>query len=106
MKVDQTTIDLLHPARFSDMSPRMAAFVGWLVEASYTEPNITNISITSDGFMLCQRSGDIGHSSFEGAVSELESNLTNLFEAASLSDEQKKAAWAIYHEKVQDWRIK
>lgn len=41
-----TLTEKLHPARFSEMSPLMAAIVGFVRGESFTEPTIAEIAIS------------------------------------------------------------
>lgn len=41
--------DKLHPDRFTAMSGRMAAILGYILGESWTEPEIPYLSVTSDG---------------------------------------------------------
>jgi hypothetical protein len=44
----------LHPDRFSAMSGKMAAIVGYILGESWTEPEIVALSVTSDGFVTTE----------------------------------------------------
>ena len=105
MKVNQNTTDLLNPARFPGMSPGMAAITGFILETKYTDPEITGLHITSDGFVFCSTTNDPFANDMIGSVKDLEANLFNLLDAASLSFIEKEAVKAVFKEKVQDWRI-
>jgi len=70
-----TLADKLRPDRFSAMSGKMAAIVGFILGESWTTPEIAALSVTSDGFVLT----DAG---FFGEASDLDRNLLNLLVAA------------------------
>lgn len=78
----------LHPARFDNMSPRMAAIVGYYIDESWVEPSINSMAITSDGFIMAAVGEDIGANSILGSASDLSHNLSVLFEAAELTDDE------------------
>lgn len=78
----------LHPQRFPGMSPLMAALVGWLVNEEFTNPSISAISVTSDGFLLVQKTGDIGFNDFIGDWKNAKDNFDNLFKAAELNQDE------------------
>lgn len=61
----------LHPDRFSAMSGKMAAIVGYIVGEAWTEPEIAALSVTSDGFVLTD-------AEFFGEAADLDRNLLNL----------------------------
>lgn len=82
--------DKLHPSNFTAMSPMMAALVQCVVgfDAGVT-PRLMALTVTSDGFVLAQRDGDLGYDAFIGAFSDFRNNWNRLLEAAELSDEEK-----------------
>ena len=45
----------LRPDRFSEMSDVMAGIVGYIVGEDFTEPSITDLLVTADGFVLAGR---------------------------------------------------
>lgn len=94
-------VQKLHPARFTGMSPKMAAIVGYLVGEEWTDPAIHELSITSDGVVIAWTSmGD----QIIGGASDLEMNLRRLVEAAELTEEEASEFWGICRSKVTDWR--
>lgn len=96
----------LNPARFPGMSPKMAAIVGYLLGEKFTEPSIVGISITSDGFVLANRSGDIGANEMLGNDTDLTRNLDNLIQAAGLNPTEREEFRAKIRSKINanDWR--
>lgn len=42
----------LDPRRYPDMSGRMAAILGYLLEEDWAKPAIQELSITSDGYII------------------------------------------------------
>jgi hypothetical protein len=97
------TVDLsnkLYPGRFTGMSPKMAAIVGYIIDEHYTCPGIASIIVTSDGAVLAMQDGDIGYNEFVGHVSDLERNWKNLLNAAGLTSEEKKYAMRLYEVKI------
>ncbi len=108
----------LHPNRFSGMSPKMAAIVAYIVGEEWTNPHITSLSITSDGFLQgCDSTrsvednelGDmdlpaIGRSVFLGTAADLESNVKRLLVAAGLTAYEQYDFWLVMNAKITDWR--
>jgi hypothetical protein len=90
-----TLSEKLRPDRFSEMSGRMAAIVG--VHPSWTEPEITALSVTSDGFVTTE-------SEFLGEAADLDRNILNLLVAADLSAGDRAEFERRYRERVDDWR--
>lgn len=90
----------LNPRRFSAMSPKMAAIVGYIIGESWVSPAITGLMVTSDGFLLASRTGDIGYNAFIGAESDLKRNWQDLLTVAGLNNQEGNAAEALYAAKV------
>jgi hypothetical protein len=86
----------LHPVRFTAMSGRMAAILGRILDERFTEPQLVSLIVTSDGFVLGRRAGDIGYNDFIGAESDLKRNWGNLLAVAGLSDEERDEARRLY----------
>ena len=74
-------IEKLHPHRFPNMSPKMAAIVGHILDIEVTEPAIDGLFVTSDGFVLAQHTGDCGANDFIGSYEQLRSNWVRLLNA-------------------------
>ena len=83
----------LNPARFSAMSPKMAAIVGYIVGEAWTSPAMHSLCVTSDGFVI---SGD----KFLGAKSDLVNNWNSLLTAAELAMDEKIAADSLFTQQV------
>ena len=50
-------IEKLRPDRFTAMSGRMAAIVGYILDERFSDPAISELVVTSDGFVLAQSEG-------------------------------------------------
>lgn len=87
----------LHPDRFSAMSGKMAAIVGYILGESWTEPEIAALSVTSDGFVLTD-------AEFFGEAADLDRNLLNLLVAAETTADERTEFERCYRERVDDWR--
>jgi hypothetical protein len=92
-----TLAEKLHPARFTAMSGKMAAIVGFVLGESWTEPAMQSLSVTSDGFVTTE-------SEFLGEAADLDRNLLNLLVAAGLDEEERSEFERLYRERVDDWR--
>jgi hypothetical protein len=92
-----TLAEKLHPSRFSEMSGKMAAIIGYVLGESWTEPAISGLSVTSDGFVTTE-------SDFLGEAADLDRNILNLLAAAELSDDERSEFEFLYRERVDDWR--
>ncbi len=49
----------LRPDRFTAMSGKMAAIVGYILDERFSEPAISELVVTSDGFVLAQAEGEV-----------------------------------------------
>ena len=101
-KSDPTLEDLrrkLHPARFPNMSGRMAAIVGNILGGVWASPAIRRLHVTSDGFVLAENVGEVGANHFIGALSELGSNWTRLLDAARLTEAERNLADRVFEAK-------
>ena len=92
-----TLTDKLHPDRFSEMSGKMAAIVGYILGESWTEPEIAALSVTTDGFVMTD-------AEFFGEAADLDRNLLNLLVAAEVTPEERVNFERLYRERVDDWR--
>ncbi len=50
----------LRPDRFTAMSGKMAAIIGYILDEPMSEPTINELVVASDGFVLAERSGEAG----------------------------------------------
>jgi hypothetical protein len=92
-----TLAEKLHPERFTAMSGKMAAIVGYILDESWTEPEIAALSVTSDGYVTTD-------AEFFGEAADLDQNLLNLLVAADLSPDERAEFERLYRERVDDWR--
>ncbi len=57
----ENLIDKLHPARFSEMSPLMAAIVGYVLGESFTTPNIAELTVSEqENLVYIRPDGAVG----------------------------------------------
>ena len=89
--------DLLHPRRFSAMSPKMTAIVAYVLGEHWTEPEVAWLSVSSDGHV-------VSDAHFIGSGQDLDRNIANLLDAAELTEEQRREWHVLYCAKVDDWR--
>ena len=94
----------LYPGRFSGMSGKMAAILGYILDKKWTDPRIDEMAVTSDGFVMASHEGDIGMNEFVGALSDLESNWERLLDAAELTLEERTNAERLFRVKIEDHR--
>ena len=82
----------LHPARFTAMSNKMAALVGYVLVTVFVEPRIWELYVTPDGFLLGRVGDQIGADTFLGSYIEFVRNWLQLLRAADLSLEERMEA--------------
>ena len=95
----------LHPSGFTEMGGRMAAILGFVLGEAWTSPEIAELDISADGFLLARQSGDIGHNSFIGALGDWKDNLRRLFEVAEVTASEQQEFNGLWAERVKDWRV-
>ncbi len=96
----------LHPSGFTAMSGKMSAILGFVLSQSWTNPEIQELHITSDGFLMARVDGDIGCNDFIGALSDWDSNLERLFEVAEVTPKERQEFAGLWRQRVQDWRVR
>ena len=103
MPGSRMTTDLsekLDPARFSEMSPLMAAIVGYVLGESFTEPTIIELTVSEqENLVYIRQEGAVG---FEGiqSLEDLRNNWNQLLDAAGLTAEERKEAVRLFNAKV------
>ena len=85
-------VEKLRPDRFSAMSGKMAAIVGYILEEHFSDPAISELVVTSDGFVLAQHEGEIGANEMIGEEADLNRNLLTLIEARRGSQKTRCAS--------------
>ena len=78
----------LRPDRFTAMSGKMAAVVGYILEERFSDPAISELVVTSDGFVLAQAEGEVGADDMLGTEKDLNRNLLTLIQAAGLTPDE------------------
>lgn len=92
--------DKLKPARFPEMSPLMAAIVGYVLGESFTEPAIAELTVSErENLVYIRQEGAVG---FEGiqSLDDLRNNWNRLLDAAGLTVDERKEAVRLFNMKV------
>ena len=92
------------PDRFTAMSGKMAAIVGYILDERFTEPAISELVVTSDGFVLAQREGEVGANDMIGREADLNRNLLELVAAAGLTEEEIREFGLLQRERITRYR--
>jgi hypothetical protein len=69
----------------------MIAILGWLMGEEFTNPAITEICVTSDGYVLAANKGDCGANQFIGDIGDFRQNISGVCDAAKLTVDE--VAW-------------
>lgn len=67
------------------VSEKFTAILGAMLDQHWTNPRLTCLCATSDGFVLGEQEGDLGFNEFLGALSDLERNCRGVAEVAELT---------------------
>ena len=90
----------LHPSHFPRMSRAMAAIVGFVVEADFTEPAIADIIVTSKGLVIVRIDGELSTNHMVGAYTDLLQNWVKLLRVAGLTTQEWIEAQGLFAAKV------
>jgi len=93
-------IEKLRPDRFTAMTGKMAAIVGYILDERFTDPAIIELVVTSDGFVLAQSEGEVGANDLIGSEADLNRNLLELIAAAGLSDGEAREFGRLQRERI------
>lgn len=93
----------LHPRRFKGISGKMSAIVGYILGEAYTDPSITEMAVTSDGFVLAQTSNDVGMNDMVGSELDLQNNWKRLCETAGLDNKEMIEANHLFKSKITNY---
>ena len=98
----------LDPRRFTAMSGKMAAIVGFILntERWVTEPAIGGLLVTSDGGVLARHAGDIGFNDFMGSAADLDDNLRRLVRAAELTPAEQRLFRQLSKQRIDNRRVR
>lgn len=90
----------LRPERFTEMSGKMAAIVGYILDEPFSEPAISELVVTADGFVLAEREGQTGTNEMLGTEVDLNRNLLDLVAAAGLTNEEVTEFGRLQRERI------
>lgn len=96
----RTTLVLkLHPSQYPNMSTKMMAIVGYILDEVFTNPVISEMLITSDGHVLAWHGDEIGHDHHMGHVDDLQGNWRRLLDVAGLTEAERAMSMLLFREK-------
>ncbi len=91
----------LHPDRFSDMSPFMAAITAYVLDESWTDPQIAEITVSEqEDLVYIRKVGGVG---FDGvhSLTDLRNYWNRLIDAAGLTADERREAVRMFRVKVE-----
>jgi len=91
----------LHPDRFTEMSPFMAAIAAFVLGESWTDPQIAEIAISEqEDLVYVRKVGGIG---FDGvhSLTDLRNNWNRLLDVAGLTADERREAVSMFRVKVE-----
>lgn len=97
MPVSPSLVRKLNPNRFPGMSPKMGAILGCILGEEFTNPNIDELCVTSDGMLLGRLEGDCGMNEFLGSAADLRRNIKNLMDVAGLDESEADEFANLYY---------
>jgi hypothetical protein len=90
----------LNPQRFPGMSPFMAAIVGYVLDESFTTPQIAELTVSeNENLVYIRQSGAVGFDGVQSLV-DLRNNWNQLMEVAGLTPAERKEAVRLFQLKV------
>lgn len=102
--VRRSLVHKLDPARFPNMSGRMAAIVGYILDEPFSEPRIIDMNVTSDGFVLAVNQGDVSANEMLGERSDLDRNLVALLNVTpDLTEDEVVLFGRLQRERIRRW---
>jgi hypothetical protein len=91
----------LHPKRFPNMSPFMAAVVGYVLGESFTNPEIAEITVSEqENLVYIRKAGAVGFDGLQ-SLEDLRSNWNSLMDAAGLTADERKEAVHLFRARVE-----
>lgn len=90
----------LHPDRFTEMSPFMAAVVGFVLGEAWTDPAIAEITVSeSEDLVYVRKAGGVG---FDGvqSLTDLRNNWNRLLDAAGLTPDERREAVRLFNQRI------
>ena len=97
----ESLVSKLRPSRFPGMSLFMAAVVGYVLGASFTDPAVAEIKVSEGENLVYVR--QVGAVGFDGiqSLEDLRNNWNRLMDAAGLTPEERRRAVELFRAKVE-----
>lgn len=90
----------LHPRRFTEMSPFMAAIVGYVLGESWTDPAITDVAVSeAEDLVYVRKVGAVGFDGLQ-SLTDLRNNWNRLLDAADLTLDERGEAVRLFNQRI------
>jgi hypothetical protein len=94
-------IKKLNPTRFTEMSPMMAAIVGFVLGEHFTDPEIAELNVSeNEDIVYIRKAGGIGFDGLQ-SLEDLRNNWNRLIDVSGLTAEERKEAVELFVSKVE-----
>lgn len=84
----------IDPRRGGGLSPMFVAILAYLIGETLTDPEIAEMTVTTDGHVIARNDGDIGFNAYIGHESDLDRNLRGWCKATECTAEETDAILA------------
>jgi hypothetical protein len=93
-------VEKLHPNRFTEMSPFMAAIVGYVLGQSWTKPEIVEVAVSEAENLVYIRKADATGFGGLQSLEDMRNNWNRLLDAAGLTPEERSEAVRLFNLKI------
>lgn len=91
----------LNPACFPGMSPFMAAIVGFVLDESFTDPQIAELTVSeSENIVYIRKAGGVGFDGIQ-SLQDLRNNWNRLLDVAELTPQERREGVRLFDAKVE-----
>jgi len=90
----------INPDKLKNMTPRMCAISGYILNKKYTSPQILAMITTKDDFVLAWREKDIGYNEFIGSLRELGDEWEDVLDQANLTSNEYHEAIILFNKRI------
>jgi hypothetical protein len=97
-----SVVTKLSPDRLQ-VSGKFTAILGYILDQRWTDPELTDMCVTSDGLLLGQQEGDIGMNEILGTKEDLGRNLYGVAEAVGLDPLETGELFEAVNSRITDW---
>lgn len=90
----------LHPKCFTEISPLMTAIVAFVLNESWTSPQIAEVAVSeTEDLVYIRKEGAVGFDGLQ-SLTDLRNNWNRLLDAAGLTADERREAVQLFNSKV------